>query len=161
MAISPAVTRLRVAGLAVLMVTNAAAVGNSQPYSSSGERPSVFGSWDLFEINAMGMTAQVRIAFENNQVISSSTCTFGDKSVHATANSSAEISDSEIRILENRSAKEEYSPGFLECKASVEKGILQYTLSRGQLILQMPGDGRTFELSRTGKIFVSARQLSQ
>ncbi len=155
------ISRFLVAGLAVLMVSNVAAVGDSKPYSRDGERPSVFGSWDLFEINAMGMTAQIRITFENSQVITSSTCTFGDKSVHATATSSAEISDSEIRILENRSAREEYSPGFLECKASVEKGTLQYTLSRNQLILQMPGDSRTFELSRSGEIFVSARQLSQ
>jgi hypothetical protein len=43
---------------------------------------------------------------------------------------------------------EEYSPGFLRCNASVQKGNMQYQLEDDSLILTMAGIDETVELNR-------------
>ena len=54
----------------------------------------------------------------------------------------------EIRVLTSKNVVKEYSPGFLRCNASVQKGNMQYQLADDKLILTMAGIDETVELTR-------------
>ena len=105
------------------------------------------------------MTARVKLTFEEGFVISSNTCSYGGKSVYVQAVSPAMITEEEIMILGDSNARREYSPGFLECKTSVDKGVLKYKVIQDNLILQMANESERIELSRSGQTFTQARRL--
>ena len=122
--------------------------------------PRLYGTWDLFEIQGNGMTAQVRLTIEYDRVVNSSRCSFQNKQVQAQTVSAAVITKDRITILEESVAQQEYEPGFLQCRVSLERGNIDYHLVNDKLVLQMAGQDQTVELSRSGSVFVQARQLA-
>lgn len=120
--------------------------------------PSLYGTWDLFEVEESGMIARVRLIVDKGSVTNSTSCSFADKSVHVQASSSARITADEISISENSRAQKEYEPGFLNCKASLDKGIIQYELVGDQLVLRKEGKEEVIELSRSGATLMQKSQ---
>ena len=129
------------------------------PNPNPNPNPEIYGSWDFFEAKGMGMTGQVRLMIDDNKVTTSNTCFFDGKQVYVETSSPALISSDEIHVLETNSNQKEYSPGFLKCKASIDKNVLQYHLSQETLNLQLSGNGDVMALSRTGKTFTPAKKV--
>lgn len=133
-------------------MSNCGAAGNSDPR--------LYGTWDLFEVQGNGMTAQVRLTIEKDRLANSSLCSFADKQVTVRTISSAVITRDEIVILEDSEAQREFEPGFLNCRVSVDQGTLRYRLVDDNLVLHVVGHDQTVELSRSGGPFTQARQLA-
>jgi tetratricopeptide (TPR) repeat protein len=108
------------------------------------------------ELKNVGMTGQFTLTIKENQVMNSCTCSFQGYKVSVQAVSPAVITANEIRVLEASSDMKEYSPGFLQCRASVKKGTMQYQLIEGKLVLAESGKGEAMALSRSGGKFISA-----
>lgn len=106
------------------------------------------------------MAARVRLTINDGIVTNSTSCSFGEKRVHVEASSPAVISHDEILILEGAKAQEEYEPGFLNCKVSLDKGAIRYEMIKGHLVLRMAGQDEVIELSRSGATFMQARRLA-
>lgn len=128
--------------------------------TAGGISPDLYGTWDVFEIQGNGMSARVRLTVDKGMVTNSTSCSYGDKSVRVQASSSAVITDDEISILENSKAEKEYEPGFLNCKVSLDKGIIRYEMIGDHLVLRMDGQEEVIELSRSGATFIQARRLA-
>ena len=77
-----------------------------------------------------------------------SRCSYGDKQVEAKATAPARVTDREIQVTEARKVEKEYSPGFLQCRATITPMTVNYTLKDGKLILTVPGSAESHELSR-------------
>jgi tetratricopeptide (TPR) repeat protein len=120
--------------------------------SSSAEEiavnPELYGSWNALNLEQNGLKANLILIIEKDQVIAHNTCSFRGYSVVAQTSSPAVITSNEIRILQSNMAMEEYSPGFLQCKASIEAANMKYQLRDGKLFLDVPEEGETLELSR-------------
>ncbi len=142
----------------IIMAIVIALADGSSLADKTGVNPEVYGTWDMLELNTYGMTVQLTLAIEENQVIATSSCFFQDYSVSAQAVSPAEITAHEIRVLESNEAVNEYSSGFLVCRASLDVGDLQYQLRDGKLVITDPEKEETFELSRSGDQFQPAKQ---
>ncbi len=122
--------------------------------------PALFGSWDLFEVSDIGMKAQIKLLIDEDQVQTSTTCLYQNKKVHVQVASQANISNNEIHILENNIAQKEYSPGFLKCKASIEKTILKYELLNKALLVTMPDKNFKIQLVRSSETFIPAKKIN-
>jgi tetratricopeptide (TPR) repeat protein len=112
--------------------------------------PEVYGAWNALNLEQGGLKANLILIIEENQVVARNTCTYGEYKVVAQTSSPAVITPSEIRVLKSNLAMEEYSPGFLQCKASLNAANMQYQLRDGKLLLKVPEQGETVELSRAG-----------
>ena len=123
--------------------------------------PALFGSWDLFEVSDIGMKAQIKLLIDKDQVQTSTTCLYQDKKVHVQVASQANISNNEIHILEDNIAQKEYSPGFLKCKASIEKTILKYELLDKTLLITMPDNNFKMQLVRSSETFIPAKKSTK
>ena len=95
-----------------------------------------------------GMSIQLTLIIKEGEIIASNTCAFQEYSVLAEVSSPAVITSEEIRVLASNKVAEEYSPGFLRCNASVQKGNMQYQLEDDRLILTMSGIDEAVELTR-------------
>ena len=108
----------------------------------------LYGSWELMKLETGGMSIQLTLIINEGEVIASNTCAFQEYSVLAEVSSPAVITSEEIRVLASNNVVKEYSPGFLRCNASVQKGNMQYQLEDDRLILTMAGIDETVELTR-------------
>jgi hypothetical protein len=108
----------------------------------------LYGSWELMKLETGGMSIQLTLIINEGEVIASNTCAFKEYSVLAEVSSPAVITSEEIRVLASNNVEKEYSPGFLRCNASVQKGNMQYQLEDDKLILTMAGIDQTVELTR-------------
>ena len=122
--------------------------------------PALFGSWDLFEVSDIGMKAQIKLLIDKDQVQTSTTCLYQDKKVQVQIASQANISNDEIHILEDNSVQKEYSPGFLKCKASIEKTILKYEILNKTLLITMPDKNFKMQLVKSSKTFIPAKKIN-
>jgi tetratricopeptide (TPR) repeat protein len=145
----------------IIAVTVIALSGGSGFAADSKVNPEVFGTWDLLEIENLGMKIQTTLTIQKNQVINHNTCFFKEYSVVAETSSPAVITPNEIQILESSMAVEDYSPGFLRCKASIEAANMQYQLRNGKLLLYMEDEEETFELTRSGGPFRAAKSYKK
>lgn len=134
------------------------AIGNSM--AADNVDPRLYGKWDLFEVQGNGMTAQVWLTIEKDNLVNFSICSFEGKQVKVHTSSAAVITKNKIEILEDSEAQREYEPGFLNCRVSLDKGTMEYRLAGDNLVLRMAGHDQTVELSRSGGAFVQARQLA-
>jgi tetratricopeptide (TPR) repeat protein len=112
--------------------------------------PELYGSWNALDLEQSGMKVNLILIIEENQIIARNTCSFREYSVVAQTSSPVVITPNEIRILKSNMAMEEYSPGFLQCKASIKEANTQYELRDGKLFLNVPEQGETVELTRAG-----------
>jgi len=110
----------------------------------------IYGAWNALHLEQGGLKANLILIIQENQVVARNTCTYGEYKVVAQTSSPAVITPSEIRILKSNLAMEEYSPGFLQCKASITAASMQYQLRDGKLFLKVPEQGETVELTRVG-----------
>ncbi len=142
-------------GLAIsgtMIAVGSAAAGDAVP-------PGLYGTWDLFEVQSVGMTARVRLTVEKGRVINSTSCSFADKNVHVQVSSPARITADAISIREDRKAHKEYEPGFLNCKVSLDKGTIRYRLVGDHLVLRLAGQDEAIALSRSGATFIQASRF--
>ena len=110
----------------------------------------IYGAWNALNLEQDGLKSNLILIIQENQVVARNTCTYGEYKVVAQTSSPAVITPSEIRILKSNLAMEEYSPGFLQCKASITAASMQYQLRDGKLFLKVPEQGETVELTRVG-----------
>ncbi len=110
--------------------------------------PELYGSWNALNLEQNGLKANLTLVIEENQVIAHNSCSFRGYSVVAQTSSPAVVTSNEIRILQSKMAMEEYSPGFLQCKASIKAANMKYQLRDGKLFLDVPEQGETLQLSR-------------
>ena len=108
----------------------------------------LYGSWELMKLETGGMSIQLTLIINEGEVTASNTCAFKEYSVLAEVSSPAVITSEEIQVLSSSNVVKEYSPGFLRCNASLEKGSMQYQLKDEKLILTMAGINETVELTR-------------
>lgn len=127
----------------------------------SGVNPEVYGTWDLLEIENLGMKIQSTLTIQKNRVINNNTCYFREYSVVAQTSSPAVVTPDEIRILESSMAVEDYSPGFLRCKASIEAANMRYQIRDGKLFLYMEDNEETIELTKSGGQFRAAKSYKK
>lgn len=126
----------------------------------SGVNAEVYGTWDLLEIENLGLKIQTTMTIQKNQVVANNTCYFKGESVVAQTSSPAVITPNEIRVLESSMAVED-NPGFFRCKASIEAATMQYQLRDGKLFLYMPDEEETFALTRSGGPFTAAKRYKK
>jgi hypothetical protein len=131
-----------------IVLTVFAITSGSSLADETAVNPELYGAWELMNLEKGGMRIQVALLIKDSEVISSNTCAFNEYSVLAEASSPAVITADEIQILESSSVMKEHSPGFLQCRASVSEGNLQYQLRNGKLVLTIPEKQETIELSR-------------
>jgi tetratricopeptide (TPR) repeat protein len=148
-------TSFIVAAITVLVATGSLFADESEV------NPEVYGTWDLLQIENYGMRIQSTLTIQKNQVINTNTCYFKEYSVVAQTSSPAMVTPKEIRVLESSMAVEDYSPGFLRCKASIEAANMQYQLRDNKLLLYMPDEEETIELTRSGKQFRAAKSYKK
>jgi len=144
----------------IVTATIIALTSGSPLADESGVNPEVYGTWDLLEIENLGMKLQSTLTIDKNQIINSNTCIFKEYSVVAQTSSPAVITPNEIRVLESSMAVED-NPGFFRCKASIEAATMQYQLRNGRLLLYMPDEEETFELTRSGGQFRAAKRYKK
>jgi tetratricopeptide (TPR) repeat protein len=144
----------------IIAATIVLLAGGSLFAEESGVDPEVYGTWDLLEVENLGMKVQSTLTIQKNQVINNNTCYFREHSVVAQTSSPAVITPNEIQILESSMAVEDYSPGYLRCKASIEAATMQYQVRNGKLLLYMPNK-ETFELTRSGGPFRAAKSYKK
>lgn len=108
----------------------------------------LYGSWELMKLETGGMSIQLTLIINEGEVVASNTCAFKEYSVLAEVSSPAVITSEEIQVLSSNNVVKEYSPGFLRCNASLEKGNMQYQLADDKLILTMAEIDETVELIR-------------
>jgi tetratricopeptide (TPR) repeat protein len=126
-----------------------AIAGSSALGVETAINPEIYGSWKVMDLEQIGMRMQMNLIIKEDQLISYNVCSFKEHSVIAQTSSPAVITANEIQVLESSSVMKEYSPGFLQCRASIDVGNMQYQLRDGKLVLSMPGVDETFELSRS------------
>ena len=144
-----------------VIVATAIALAGGSSWADDAVNPELYGSWDMLEIEAHGMTAQLTLTIEEGRVTAGSKCFFGEYNVFVQTTSPAEITADEIRVLEGSRAMKEYSPGFLECTASVYEGNMQYHLRDGKLVLYSVKEEETYVLTRSGGPFKSAKRYKK
>ena len=123
---------------------------------ASGVNPELYGTWDGLELKHVGMTARITFTIKENQLINTASCSFPGYQVTVQATSPVVITATEIRVLEERSEMKEYSPGFMQCRASIKKKTMYYQLIDGKLVLAESPTGEALALSRSGGKFRGA-----
>lgn len=134
----------------IVVATVITVVGGSALAGKTPVNPELYGSWNLDVIEQAGMKIRLLLIIEDSQVTAHSTCSFAEYRVTAQTSSAAKITANEIRILESKVAMEEYSPGFLQCTATLKAGKAQYQVHEDKLILTVSAEGETVELTRFG-----------
>ncbi len=112
------------------------------------ENREVYGSWVMIDLDHAGMHIYSTLTIRPDRVDVLTRCSFGDKRVEASATTPAQITENEITITEAKHVEKEYSPGFLNCRASIAKMSVNYRLDDGKLILFDPGTDQSHELQR-------------
>ena len=140
----------------VVAVTVIMLAGGRSWADASAVNPELYGTWDGMEAKNVGMTGQFTLTIKENQIMNSCTCTFPGYKISVQSVSPVVITANEIRVLEASSEMKEYSPGFLQCRASVKKATMRYQLIDGKLILADPATGEAIALSRSGGKFRAA-----
>ena len=112
------------------------------------ENHEVYGSWVMIDLENAGMHIYSTLTIRPDRVDVSTRCSFGDKQVEANATTPAQITENEITVIEAKNVEKEYSPGFLNCRASIAKMSVNYRLDDGKLILFDPGTDQSHELQR-------------
>ena len=144
----------------ILIATIIALASGSPLAEESAVNPEVYGTWDLLEMENLGLRIRSTMTIQKNQVITRNTCYYEDYSVVAQTSSPAVITSNEIRILESSTAMED-SPGLFRCKASMEAATMQYQLRDGKLFLYMPEEEETIALTRSGGQFRGATRYKK
>ena len=126
-------------------------IGGSVLAKETPVSPQLYGSWEAMKLEQAGMTIRVILVINENQVTVSSACSFSELSVLAEVSSPAIITGNEIRVLESKHVMKEYSPGFLQCKASLKAETMQYQIRDGKLALTSPQQPQTVELPRVSR----------
>jgi len=144
----------------IVIATIIALASGSPLAEERGVNPEVYGTWDLLEMENLGLRIRSTMTIQKNQVITSNTCYYEDYSVVAQTSSPAVITSNEIRILESSTAMED-SPGLFRCKASMEAATMQYQLRDGKLFLYMPEEEETIALTRSGGQFRGATRYKK
>ena len=108
----------------------------------------VYGSWVMMDRESAGMHIYTTLTIHPDRVDVLSRCSYGDKRVEASTSAPAQITEREITVTEAKSAENEYSPGFLKCRAAITPMSINYRLSDGKLILFVPGKDESHELLR-------------
>ena len=112
------------------------------------ENLEVYGSWVMIDLDHAGMHIYSTLTIRPDRVDVLTRCSIGGKQVEANATTPAQITDSEITVTEAKHVEEEYSPGFLNCRASIATMSVNYRLDDGKLILSDPGTDESHELHR-------------
>ncbi len=112
------------------------------------ENREVYGSWVMIDLDHAGMHIYSTLTIRSDRIDVLTRCSFGDKQVEANATTPAKITENEITVTEARNVEKEYSPGFLNCRASIIAMSLNYRLDDGKLILSDPGTDESHELHR-------------
>ncbi len=112
------------------------------------ENSEVYGSWIMMDRDHAGMHIHSTLTIRPDRVDVSTRCSFGDKQVEANATTPAQITENEITVTEAKHVEKEYSPGFLNCRASISVMSVNYRLDDGKLILFKPGTDESHELHR-------------
>ena len=108
----------------------------------------VYGSWVMIDLENAGMHIYSTLTIQPDRVDVLTRCSFGDKQVEANATTPAQITEDEITVTEARHVEKEYSPGFLNCRASIVAMSVNYRLDDGKLILSDPDTDKSHELHR-------------
>jgi hypothetical protein len=145
------IVRKTLVRLFIITATVFAFSGGSSLADKNAVNPELYGYWELMTLERGGMTIQATLLIKENTVVSSNTCSFQEYSVLAEASSPAVITADEIRILESSNVMKEHSPGFLQCRASINEGKMQYQLRDGKLVLTSPEKDETIELSKLSR----------
>ena len=142
---------ITIAGIAVAFIVGfySGNEGSVDPY--------IYGKWDFFELHEMEMSARITLDFQHDKLVSSNSCSYKDYSINVQAVSPAIITGKKIKILSSSHNMKEHSPGFLKCKASLDKGTVHYQLRNDTLLLTRQGESERAELSRSGQVFRPAR----
>ncbi len=112
------------------------------------ENHEVYGSWVMMDLENAGMHIYSTLTIRPDRVDVLTRCYFGDKQVEANETTPAQITENEITITEAKQVEKEYSPGFLNCRASIAAMSVNYQLDDGKLILSDPGTDQSHELQR-------------
>ena len=105
----------------------------------------------------MEMSARITLYFQHDKLINSNSCSYKSYSINVQTVSPAIITGKKIKILNSSRNMKEHSPGFLKCKATLDKGTIHYQLRNGTLLLTRQGASERAELSRSGQVFRPAR----
>jgi len=108
----------------------------------------VYGSWVMVDQESAGMDFYPTLTIHPDRIDILHRCSYGDKWVEASTSVAAQITENEITITEAKSTENEYSPGFLKCRAAIAPMSINYRLSDGKLILFVPGKDESHELLR-------------
>ncbi len=112
------------------------------------ENHEVYGSWIMMDLENAGMHIYSTLTIRPDRVDVLTRCSIRDKQVEANATTPAQITENEITVTEAKHVEKEYSPGFLNCRASIVPMSVNYRLDDGKLILSAPGTGESQELQR-------------
>ncbi len=131
--------------LALAILLGSGMLASAVPPDANRE---VYGSWVMMDRESAGMHIYTTLTIRPDRVDVSSRCSYGDKRVEASTSAPAQITEREITVTEAKSAENEYSPGFLTCRAAITPMSVNYRLSNGKLILFVPGKDESHELLR-------------
>ena len=112
------------------------------------ENREVYGSWVMMDLENAGMHIYSTLTIRPDRIDVLTRCSIGDKQVEANATTAAQITENEITITESKQVEKEYSPGFLNCRASIVAMSVNYRLGDGKLILFDPGTDQSHTLQR-------------
>jgi hypothetical protein len=104
--------------------------------SGNGSLPAI-GTWKLpAPIQAGGVSVNMIIQVESNRVTITSACTISGTTGSATVTGASTLTDSAITTLEQKSAVTQVNGH--PCTASIEKGVIPYTIVNGKLTFKNP-----------------------
>ena len=112
------------------------------------ENREVYGSWVMMDLEQAGMHIYATLTIRPDRVDALTRCSIGDKQIEANATTPAQITENRITITEGNQMEKEYSPGFLNCRASIVAMSVNYRLADGKLILSDPDTDKSHELQR-------------
>jgi hypothetical protein len=108
----------------------------------------IMGTWGISRNLGNGMTVVQTVKFESGSLTLTNTCTVGGTSGTASVTTGATFTDKSFTTLEEKSASTSVSGA--PCRASIEKGTLDYTVANNKLTLRDPSttSDETLELVR-------------
>ncbi len=112
------------------------------------ENREVYGSWVMMDLENAGMYIYSTLTIRPDRIDVLTRCSIGDKQVEANATTPAQVTENEITVTEAKNVEKEYSPGFLNCRASISAMSVNYRMNDGKLVLFAPGTDQSHELHR-------------
>lgn len=106
---------------------------NYRTTPSGGGDNSLYANWDLGTATTASLVLSYQLRIDKGSVTHFVTCKLGSQSVTVYAQSKAEITGTEIHILEDAKSKEE-TIGTETCSASMTKMTYRYQLKSPQLL---------------------------